>query len=66
MLNHAVRKITSLGFVTTLAGTRETGFKDGEGKVARFNRPGGVMVYRDGSIVVADIDNHSLRKIYFK
>jgi len=63
MLNHAIRKITSEGFVTTLAGTREIGFKDGEGKDARFNRPGGVMVYRDGSIIVADIDNNSLRTI---
>jgi sugar lactone lactonase YvrE len=66
MLNHAIRKITPAGFVTTLAGTRETGFKDGLGKDARFNRPGGVMVYRDGSIIVADIDNNSLRKITFK
>jgi hypothetical protein len=66
MLNHAIRKITSEGFVTTLAGTREIGFKDGKGKDARFNRPGGVMAYKDGSIIVADIDNNSLRKITFK
>jgi hypothetical protein len=66
LLNHAIRKITPEGFVTTLAGTREIGFKDGEGKNARFNRPGGVMVYREGSIIVADIDNNTLRKITFK
>jgi sugar lactone lactonase YvrE len=66
LLNHAIRKITPEGFVTTLAGTREIGFKDGGGKDARFNRPGGVMVYRDGSIIVADIDNNALRKITFK
>jgi len=66
MLNHAIRKITPEGFVTTLAGTREIGFKDGEGKDSRFNRPGGVMVYRDGSIIVADIDNNALRTIIFK
>jgi sugar lactone lactonase YvrE len=66
MLNHAIRKITPEGFVTTLAGTREIGFKDGKGEEARFNRPGGVMVYRDGSIIAADIDNNSLRKITFK
>jgi DNA-binding beta-propeller fold protein YncE len=66
MLNHAIRKITPEGFVTTLAGTREIGFKNGEGKDSRFNRPGGVMVYRDGSIIVADIDNNALRTITFK
>ena len=66
LLNHAIRKITPEGFVTTLAGTREIGFKDGGCKYARFNRPGGVMVYRDGSIIVADIDNNALRKITFK
>jgi DNA-binding beta-propeller fold protein YncE len=66
MLNHAIRKITPAGFTTTLAGTREIDFKDGMGKDARFNRPAGVMIYRDGSIIVADLDNHSLRKITFK
>jgi DNA-binding beta-propeller fold protein YncE len=66
MLNHAIRKITPAGLVTTLAGTREIGSKDGEGKDARFNRPGGVMVYRDGSLIVADIDNNTVRKIAFK
>ena len=66
MLNHAVRKITTAGLVTTLAGTREIGFKDGEGKDARFNRPAAVMVYRDDSIIVADLDNHALRQITFK
>jgi len=66
LLNHAIRKITPEGLVTTLAGTREVGFKDGEGKDARFNRPGGVMVYRDGSIIVADIDNNTVRKITCK
>ncbi|MHA1575160.1 MAG: hypothetical protein ACTSXL_03350 [Alphaproteobacteria bacterium] len=63
MLNHSIRKITPAGLVTTLAGTKEKGFKDGMGKEARFNRPGGVMVSRDGAIITADIDNHSLRKI---
>lgn len=66
MLNHAVRKINSSGMVTTLAGAREIGLKDGEGKNARFNRPAGVMVYKDGTIIVADLDNHSLRKIIIK
>jgi DNA-binding beta-propeller fold protein YncE len=66
MLNHAVRKISTSGLVTTLAGARETGFKDGEGNNARFNRPAAVMVYSDGSIIVADLDNHSLRKIILK
>jgi DNA-binding beta-propeller fold protein YncE len=61
--NHRIRKITPQGHVSTLAGTGEMGHEDGEGTVARFNMPCGVSVDGDGNVIVADRDNHRIRKI---
>jgi len=49
--------------VSTLAGTGEVGHGDGEGAVAQFNRPRGVAVDGDGNVIVADRDNHCIRKV---
>lgn len=38
------------------------GTSDGAGSVARFNAPRGVAVYGD-TLYIADLDNHSIRKI---
>jgi DNA-binding beta-propeller fold protein YncE len=38
-------------------------FRDGPPEEARFDHPSGVTVDRDGSVVVADTDNHRLRRI---
>ena len=61
--NHAVRRVTMAGAVSTVAGNGEAGFADGEGAAARFNSPNDVVVDKEGTIVVADRDNHRLRKI---
>ena len=50
--------------VHTLAGGTP-GFADGSGLVARFQNPRGVACDDDGSVYVADTDNHCLRKITF-
>ena len=60
--NHAIRKITAGGAVTTLAGGTG-GSADGTGTSARFLGPNGVAVDRDGNVYVADTGNHSIRKI---
>ncbi|MDN3551254.1 hypothetical protein [Mucilaginibacter aquaedulcis] len=39
------------------------GFVNGPGQVARFNQPLGIFVNLDGSILVADYANQSIRKI---
>ncbi|WP_374030222.1 NHL repeat-containing protein [Bdellovibrio bacteriovorus] len=62
--SHTIRKITSDGVVTTLAGLGgNPGSTDGTGAAARFNYPTGVAVDNAGNVYVADRDNHVIRKI---
>lgn len=62
--NHTIRRVTSAGVVTTLAGSGgSAGSADGSGATARFNYPSGVAVDRDGTIYVADTDNQTIRAI---
>jgi NHL repeat/Bacterial Ig domain len=62
--NHAIRKITSAGVVTTLAGLVGTfGTRDGVGVAARFNYPQGVAVDRSNYVYVADGGNDCIRKV---
>lgn len=54
----------STATVTPLAGSDGVaGFANGNGINARFNRPYGAAILRDGSILVADQNNHLIRKI---
>lgn len=63
-INQLVRKITSAGVVTTLAGTAlASGSADGNGSAARFLAPHGIVVNGAGNILVADTNNHTLRSI---
>lgn len=60
--NHAIRKITPGGLVSTLAGGAY-GAADGQGTAAQFNQPNGVTVDGNGIVYVADSWNHTIRKI---
>lgn len=62
--NHAIRRISSEGTVTTLAGTAgSAGYVDGNGSNARFKFPSGIAAGRDGIVYVADTDNQVIRAI---
>ena len=55
--NHRIRRITSAGVVTTIAGTGDT---------AEFDNPISVAVDSSGILYVADANNHRIRKIEYK
>lgn len=62
--NHTIRRITSTGVVTTLAGhAGEAGAADGPGDAARFSFPAGLAIDKQGNVYVADSANHTVRKI---
>ena len=60
--NHRIRKISSQGIVSTLAGS-SIGFADGPGGTARFYEPIALVVDDTGIVYVADNRNHKIRKI---
>jgi len=62
--NHCIRKIDSLGNVTTLAGDPSTsGYADGHGTAAHFVLPYDVALDADGNVYTADPINWDIRKI---
>jgi sugar lactone lactonase YvrE len=62
--NFTVRKITSAGVVTTLAGgVALHGSADGTGTAARFYAPEGVAVDSGGNVYVTDAGNDTIRKV---
>ncbi len=61
-VNDTIRKITSAGVVSTLAGSPQvSGSADGTGEGARFSNPFGVALDTSGNLYVAD--SEQLRKI---
>src|SRR4029453_9707867 len=64
VFNHAIRKVTPAGVVTTLAGLPgSSGSADGSGSDARFNTPAKVTVDGSGNVYVTDDQNSTIRKI---
>jgi sugar lactone lactonase YvrE len=62
--NLAIRKITSAGVVTTIAGREVTGGPiDGTGTNALFVSPGGIAIDSSGTIYIGDTGSHRIRKI---
>jgi DNA-binding beta-propeller fold protein YncE len=62
--NSTIRKVTSAGVVTTLAGTNGTaGFADGTGTAAQFNYPVSIAINSSGNLIVADYNNSVLRQV---
>lgn len=61
--NHAIRKITPAGVVSTIAGSTTQGSADGIGVAASFRFPSDVAVDAGGNVFVVDHGNHKIRRI---
>jgi sugar lactone lactonase YvrE len=62
--NHAIRRITTAGVVSTQAGLGSTaGNVDGSNTAARLNQPSGLAFTPSGSLVILDTGNHLLRSL---
>lgn len=62
--DHTIRRIELNGEVILIAGEAGSfGFSDGSGSVARFNTPGGIAVDSSDNVYVADLYNHTIRKV---
>lgn len=64
--NHCIRRIdAATAVITTIAGTRESGFAGdgGPASQARLNQPYGIVIDRSGNLYVADRLNGRVRRI---
>src|SRR5665213_2875262 len=62
--NNIIRKVTSGGVSSTLAGTAGiTGSSDGTGPAASFNQPSGIAVDGAGNVYVSDYGSSIIRQI---
>ena len=57
--SHCIRKIDiRKGLVSTVAGAKKQGYKDGKCFEALFSRPYGIAIDHYGDIIIADTSNH--------
>jgi DNA-binding beta-propeller fold protein YncE len=63
--NNTIKKVTSGGTVTTVAGNGTAGSTDGALLSAKFNQPCGIAVDATGNLWVADRNNNTIRRVDF-
>ena len=63
--NHAVRKVSAAGLISTVAGTGRRGFNGDreDATQAMLDEPGGVAVEADGSLLIAEGGNRRVRRL---
>ncbi|MBI5370987.1 MAG: hypothetical protein HZA79_03055 [Sphingobacteriales bacterium] len=61
--NHRIRKINSVGIVSTVAGDGTPGYLDGPALNARFQNPYDMAFDASGNMLIADGSNHKIRKL---
>ena len=64
--NHAIRKVTPDGTVSTIAGKGVMGYSDGDNTKALFKYPFGITVDNTGVVFVMDNGNNRVRKLEYK
>ncbi len=63
--NHVIRRIAPDGTVSTIAGTGEPGWRDGNALEAELNSPSD-LAWEDGTLYIMDSGNSSLRKMNYE
>jgi hypothetical protein len=63
---HALRKVNRDGTIRTIAGTGKKGNADGDALKAEFNGPKHICVDANDDVIIADTDNHVIRKYLAK
>lgn len=62
--NHTIRRVSTNGLVSTVAGTPgQSGFVDGPAAEARFNQPSFLTFDAAGNLYVSELLNNTIRKI---
>jgi trimeric autotransporter adhesin len=63
--NHRIRKVSTSGIVTTVAGNGVAGYSGNGGSAtsASLNKPTGVAVDSAGNLYISDSENHQIRKV---
>ncbi len=63
--NHAIRKVTAAGIITTIAGKGKPGYSGDKGPAtaALLDHPLGLAIDKTGNIYIADNSNTAVRKI---
>ena len=61
--NQRIRKISTSGIVSTLAGSGVVGSADGPGTAAQFSYPEGLVANAAGTIFVVDSNNSRIREV---
>jgi len=62
--NNRIRKINTQRIVSTVAGNGLANFQDGNGQIALFKSPKGIISNSNGELFVSDAGNARIRKIY--
>jgi sugar lactone lactonase YvrE len=63
--NHRIRKVTADGIITTVAGTGVAGYSGdgGPAAAAQLRGPYGILVAKDGRLLIADSENNVVRAV---
>jgi streptogramin lyase len=61
--SNSIKQVSADGTITTVAGSGTAGAGNGSGSVASFNNPLGITTAPDGSLVVTDTNNNTVRSV---
>ncbi|MCK5082538.1 MAG: hypothetical protein KAR31_06490, partial [Candidatus Omnitrophica bacterium] len=63
--NNRIRRVNSNGIISTIAGNGSAGFRGdgGPAAAARINGPNDITISPDGSLYIADTNNHRIRRV---